>query len=175
MANRYQFPNISQDINNRYSDSINALLPTYYRLSIARLPATTYFCQTASVPSVSLTDISVSTPFATMRTPSKMEFDDLTISFIVDEQLTNWLEIFNWMRTSTNVENYTEIKPVNTHLTEANIVILNSAKQPKFNIMFEGVYPKSLSSIDFSSVIMDPEAIQSTVTFGYRSYNIEVI
>jgi hypothetical protein len=143
MANRYQFPNISQDINNRYSDSINALLPTYYRLSIARLPATTYFCQTASVPSVSLTDISVSTPFATMRTPSKMEFDDLTISFIVDEQLTNWLEIFNWMRTSTNVENYTEIKP--------------------------------LSSIDFSSVIMDPEVIQSTVTFGYRSYNIEVI
>lgn len=117
----------------------------------------------------------MSTPFATMRTPSKMEFDDLTISFIVDEQLTNWLEIFNWMRTSTNVENYTEIKPVNTHLTEANIVILNSAKQPKFNIMFEGVYPKSLSSIDFSSVIMDPEVIQSTVTFGYRSYNIEVI
>jgi hypothetical protein len=35
------------------------------------------------------------------------------------------------------------------------------------------LYPKNLSAIDFSSTIMDPEPIQSTVTFGYRSYSIE--
>jgi hypothetical protein len=113
------------------------------------------------------------TPFVPIKAPSKMEFDDLTITFIVDEALLNWLEIYNWMRSVTNVENYEEFRSPNTHLTTANMVVLNSGKQPKINVTFEGLYPKNLSAIDFSSTIMDPEPIQSTVTFGYRSYSIE--
>ena len=172
MANTFEF-DIPADIKNRYPENISALLPTYFRFSMARLPNTTYFCQTASIPSVTLTDVSMPNPFVPIKAPSKMEFDDLTITFIVDEALLNWLEIYNWMRSVTNVENYEEFRSANTHLTTANLVVLNSGKQPKINVTFEGLYPKNLSAIDFSSTIMDPEPIQSTVTFGYRSYSIE--
>jgi hypothetical protein len=104
-----------------------------------------------------------------------MEFDELSITFIVDEEMKNWLELFNWMRSCTNVEDYSEFSYPATHLTTANLIILNSTKTPKINVTFEGLYPRSLGSIDFSSTIMDPEPFQCTATFAYRNYNIEVL
>lgn len=115
------------------------------------------------------------TPFVSVKAPSKMEFDELNITFIVDEEMKNWLEIFNWMRSCTNVEDYSEFNPSNTHLTTANLIILNSNKNPKINVTFEGLYPRSLGSIDFSSSVMDPEPFQCTATFAYRNYNIEIL
>lgn len=104
-----------------------------------------------------------------------MDFDELSITFIVDEEMKNWLEIFNWMRSVTNVEDYAEVRPPNTHTSTANLVILNSNKNPKINVTFEGLYPRTLSSIDFSSTVVDPEPFQATATFSYRNYNIEVL
>jgi len=175
MANTFVFTDIPPDIKNRYPEHINALLPTYFRFTLGRLPTTTYFCQSASIPSVTLTDVAMPTPFVPIKSPSKMEFDDLSITFVVDEDLKNWLEIFNWMRSCTNVENYEEFKPTNTHLSTANLIILNSGKQPKLNITYEGVYPKNLSSVDFSSTVIDPEPLQCTAVFGYRSYSVETL
>lgn len=175
MANPFDFTDIPQDITGRYPERINPLLPTYYRFLIARLPATTYFCQSASLPTVTMSEVQMPTPFVPLKAPSKLDFDELSITFIVDEEMKNWLEIFNWMRSVTNVEDYAEVRPPNTHTSTANLVILNSNKNPKINVTFEGLYPRTLSSIDFSSTVVDPEPFQATATFSYRNYNIEVL
>lgn len=174
MANPFVF-DIPEDIKNRYPSNISSLLPTYYRFVMTRLPTVTYFCQSASIPSVTLSDVTMPTPFVSIKAPSKMEFDDLTITFVVDENMTNWFELYNWMRSTTNVEDYSEFKPTNTHLTTANLLILNSSKTPKINVTFDGVYPKNISSVDFSSTIIDPEPIICTALFGYRSYSVEIL
>lgn len=173
MANLYQFEDIPDDIKDRYPERINPLLPTYYRFGIARLPNTVYFCQAASLPTVTMSEVQMPTPFVPLKAPSKMDFDELSITFIVDEEIKNWLEIFNWMRSSTNVENYNEYKSNN--ISTANLIILNSARTPKINVTFEGLFPRTLGSIDFNSSISDPEVFQCTCTFGYRNYNIEVL
>lgn len=175
MAIKYNFDTIPEEVTNRYPERINPLLPTYYRFAIARSPNVSYFCQSASLPTVTMSEVIMPTPFVSVKAPSKMEFDELSITFIVDEEMKNWLEIFNWMRSSTNVEDYSEFSYPATHLTTANLIILNSTKTPKLNVTFEGLYPRSLGSIDFSSTIMDPEPFQCTATFAYRNYNIEVL
>ena len=106
---------------------------------------------------------------------TKLDFDELSITFLVDERMRNWLEIFNWMRSTTQVEDFTEFAAANTHLTTANLIILNSNKNPKINVTFEGLYPRTLGSIDFTTTLMDPEPFQCTATFAYRNYNIEVM
>jgi len=174
MANTFEF-DIPEDIKNRYPSNVSNLLPTYYRFVLARLPNVTYFCQSASLPSVSLTEVLMPTPFVPVRAPSKMEFDDLSITFVIDENMRNWLELFNWMRSTTNVENYEEYRTSNTHLTTANLLVLNSSKSPKLSVNFEGVYPKNISSVEFSSTLVDPEPIVCTALFGYRSYNVEIL
>jgi predicted nucleotidyltransferase len=134
-----------------------------------------YFCQTASLPTITMSEVLMPTPFVSVKAPSKLDFDELSITFVVDEEMKNWLEIFNWMRSTTNVENYDEFKSANTHTTTANLIILNSSKNPKINVTFEGLYPRTLGSLDFSSTVIDPEAFQCTATFSYRNYNIELL
>ena len=115
------------------------------------------------------------TPFVSISRPSKLDFDELSIGFVVEENMGNWLELYNWMRSVTNVEDYKEYRPPNTHVSTANLIILNSTKNPKLNVTFNDVYPRSLSSIDFSSTVIDPEPFVATCTFKYRSYEVEVL
>ena len=114
-------------------------------------------------------------PFVPISRPSKLDFDELTIGFVVDENMGNWLELYNWMRSVTNVEDYKEFKAVNTHVSTANLIILNSSKNPTLNVTFYDIYPRTLSSIDFSSSVIDPEPFVGSCTFKYRSYEIEVL
>jgi len=175
MSQPFSFAEIPMDILARYPQHMNPLLPTYYRFTIARLPFVTYFCQSASIPNVTVTEVMIPTPFMAIKRPSKMDFDDLNITFVVDENLGNWLEIFKWMRSTVPVDGFAEIKPANTHTSTANILILNSAKQPKLNVTFTDVFPKTLSSLDFSSAMVDPEPFVASVTFSFRSYDIEIL
>jgi hypothetical protein len=174
MALPYDFSVIPQDIKDRYPERINPLLPTYYRFMIDRLPTVSYFCQTASLPTVTLSEVQMPNLFVPLKFPSKLDFDELSITFVVDEQMKNWLEIFNWMRSCTQVEGFEEFAAINRHLSTANLYILNSTKNAKMSVTFEGLYPRTLSALDFSSSVMDPEALQATATFAYRNYNIEV-
>jgi hypothetical protein len=175
MSIPYNFTDIEQGILDRYPQYMNPLLPTYYRFSIARLPKVSFFCQSASLPTITMSEVIMPTPFVQISRPSKMEFDELSIGFVVDENMGNWLEIYNWMRSVTNVENYDEFRPTNTHVSTANLIILNSKKNPKLNVTFNDIYPRSLTSIDFSSSVIDPEPFVATCTFKYRSYEIEVL
>lgn len=174
MSNLFTFAGICADILERYPERINPLLPTYYLFSISRLPGVNYFCQTASLPSITLSQVVMPTPFSAIQNPSKITFDELSITFIVDEGMKNWMEIYNWMRSTTNVDSYKDFKPSAQHTTTANLIILNSAKNPKINVTFNGLYPITLSALDFTSTTTDPEPIQATCSFSYRSYDIEI-
>lgn len=176
MANVFDYSGIDANILNRYPARINALLPTYYRFFVSKLPQVTYFCQSASLPGTSVSMVEMPTPFsAPVFSPSKMQFGDLTVSFIVDEELKNWLEIQNWMRSNTNVEDFEEIQDVNKWTSNATLLILNSAKNLKISVAFSNLFPISLSPIDFSSTIVDPEPFQASCTFSYRSYIVEIL
>ena len=150
-------------------------LPTYYQFTISRLPGVNYFCQTASLPSLSLSQVSMPTRFNTIQSPSKITFDELTVTFIVDEGMKNWMEIYNWMRSTTNVDSYEQYVADKKQYTTGNLLILNSSKNPKLNITFNRLFPITLSALDFVSTGIDPEPLQATCSFSYTSYDIEIL
>ena len=113
----FNLSEIEAGILSRYPQYMNPLLPTYYRFSIAKLPKVSYFCQSVSLPTVTMSEVIMPTPFQQISRPSKLEFDELNLGFVIDENLGNYLEIFNWLRSMTNVEDYQEFKPSNTHVT----------------------------------------------------------
>ncbi|NBT48358.1 MAG: hypothetical protein EBT07_11200 [Actinobacteria bacterium] len=171
----FNLSEIEAGILSRYPQYMNPLLPTYYRFSIAKLPKVSYFCQSVSLPTVTMSEVIMPTPFQQISRPSKLDFDELNLGFVIDENMGNYLEIFNWLRSMTNVEDYQEFKPSNTHVTTANLVILNSSKNPKLNVTFHDIYPRILSSVDFSSTVIDPEPFIANCTFKYRSFDIQVL
>ena len=82
---------------NRNPQNTNPLQATKFLLTFDRLPSTQYFCQEVNLPGVTLGTVDRVTPFLDMYSPgTKLKYDDLNISFIVDEELQSWKDMYNW-------------------------------------------------------------------------------
>ena len=76
----------------------NYLSPASFTISVDRMPNVEFFAQGISIPGVSGTPIAMATPLRTMYQPQdQLNYDDLTIQFIVDEQMNNYKEVLRWM------------------------------------------------------------------------------
>ena len=159
----------------------NPLLVNYFEFVLDRVPNMTFFCQSANLPGLGMGVVQQETPFAyPINVPSgAIRFEELTLSFKVDENLTNWLELYNWIKRSSNyaidcqdsANRYTTY----SQKTESNgsLLITNSSYKPKIKINFLNLFPTSLSGIQFSVALPDSFEAIATVKFIFTSYKIE--
>jgi hypothetical protein len=77
----------------------NFLSPTGFKFSLKRTPKVAFFCNSANIPDITLGIAVQPTYLKDIELPGdKLIFGDLTLRFLVDEDLKNYLEIQNWMR-----------------------------------------------------------------------------
>ena len=119
----------------------------------------------------------------------KMDFEDFTLRFLVDEYLENYQEIQHWMRGLGFPESLSEIykyqkeksdisQPNKSQLnlySDGTLTVLDSVNNPKFNIVFENMFPVSLSTLVFDATQTDLEYFTAEVNFKYTIYNIREI
>jgi hypothetical protein len=162
---------------NRQPKNDNTLMNNYFRFSLERVPFVSYFCQRATIPSLGFNFIEVPTRFGAKLniTGTSFEFDDLTISFIVDEKMQNWLEIYNWMKQLANLEKSTETVDYKERTSDAEIITLNSASKPQLAFKFKHIFPVSLGAVNFDSTLTDTEPIVVDATFKYTTYEVNNI
>ena len=80
-------------------DNRNFLSPTGFKFSLKRSPAAAFFCNQANIPSLDLGVAVQSSYLKDIDIPGdKIQFGDLTIRFLVDEDLVNYMELQNWIR-----------------------------------------------------------------------------
>tara|TARA_Y100000310_G_C20288559_1_gene626092 strand:+ start:31 stop:636 length:606 start_codon:yes stop_codon:yes gene_type:complete len=71
---------------------------TQWRIAFNRIPKTTWFCTAANIPGITLGEATYPTPMTDMFiTGDKLTFDTLNITFIVDEELQNYRELWEWL------------------------------------------------------------------------------
>ena len=71
---------------------------TQWRIAFNRIPKTTWFCTAANIPGISLGEASYPTPMADMFVAGdKLTFETLNITFLVDEELQNYRELWEWI------------------------------------------------------------------------------
>jgi hypothetical protein len=159
-------------------DATNPLQPTSFRFFLQRTPEVTYFCQTANIPGISVPAVVQSNVFSDIKQPGdRVEFEDLTIQFIVNEDLGNWLEIKNWMTSTAPYDSIDDSSSgrVKDDIEDATLVILNSNLNERFRVNFRGVFPTNLTAIEMNSTVSDMEPLTATVTFSYTDYEIEAL
>ena len=164
---------ITSDFLTRQPDNLNPLLTTYFQFSMKRCPHVTFFCQSANLPGISVSVIEQPTRFVNIpHAPGVPEFEDLSITFMVDEELNNWLELYEWIRSTVHTDDYKEYENAPNHYTDATLTLLNSAMNPKIRIEFFNLLPTSLSALEFDSTTTNPEALVGNATFRYTNYEI---
>ena len=78
--------------------NINYLSPIGFRFQITKFPEVNYFCQSANIPGISIGQIDLPTPTSTgYLAGDEVAFEELTISFVIDENMINWLSIYDWI------------------------------------------------------------------------------
>ena len=84
---------------NRQPTKLDYSSPTQFRFLINQLPKVQYFTVSANVPGITLGEATYATPLKDIPLPGeKLTYDDLSITFIVDENLENYIEIHNGRR-----------------------------------------------------------------------------
>ena len=87
----------------------NFLSPVGFKFVIGRTPNVDYFCQSASIPEVSIGVRDIQTPVKDYVIPGdKMTFGDLNLRFLVNEDLDNYYEIYRWLKGLTNPQHQKE-------------------------------------------------------------------
>ena len=155
----------------------NYLANNRFQFFLRRCPNLTHFCQRVSVPSIGF-GISLQanpTGIEIKRPGTQYAFEDITVGFLVDENMKNWLEIYTWM---TSIGIFTSCKEMlleDDKISEAYMFITNSAYVPIIQVKFHNIFPIYLSGIDFDSTIIDTDPILANVTFSYTHYEIMAI
>ena len=83
---------------NRQPDKLDYTSPTQFRFILNQIPKVQFFVQAANIPGISLGEAVIPTPYKDIPyVGDKVTYENLTIQFIVDEHLENYIEMHNWM------------------------------------------------------------------------------
>jgi len=165
----------------------NFLAPTGFKFNLKRSPKVAFFCNQANIPDLNLGIAIQPNYLRDIPTPGdKIDFGDLNLRFLVDENLENFMEIQNWIRGLGYPESVQEFRDFATGgLTKGRYVrdkqniysdgtlqILSSNLIAKFNVNFKDLFPYSLTTLTFDATDTDIQYFTADVGFKYTSYNI---
>ena len=155
------------------------LSPIGFKFQLNNFPAVNYFCQSATLPGISISAIDVPTPLKTIAMAGdEVAFEELSIKFIVDENMKNWLSIYDWIiglgfPTEEGQEKYAKLAIASELTTDATLTVLTSNMNAQINFRFQECFPLSLSSIAFDSGGTDIDYVTADVSFRYDVYTVE--
>ena len=155
----------------------NKLTGNRFQFILTRCPTVTYFCQRAIIPSVSFgTSLQSNSTGVTLKRPgTSFVYEDLQIGFVVDENMKNWLEIYDWMLDiGVNYKKEYDILTEKQKTCSAYLMVLNSKYEPIIAFKYKNVYPTYLGGVDFNSALTDAESSIVTSTFSYTHFEYEI-
>ena len=185
---------------NRQPTALDYSSPTQFRFLINQLPKVQYFTTEANIPGITLSDVELGSPLKNIpMLGDKLTYEDLAISFIVDENLENYIEMHTWLTnigfpkdrkqfsefrsTTSNMSTTTRgeskdigdvraTTPEISMTSDAVMTILTNKNNPVVECRFRDIFPTSLSSLDYSQNQTDVEYLTATVNFKYTIYEI---
>jgi len=166
---------------------------TQFRFIINQLPLVEYFTTACNVPGLSVPNTEFGTPFTNVPiVGEKAEFEDFSLTFIVDEYLENYLSMYNWITglgfpesrqqfidfrdttsETSDLNTAREDKKGDRSLySDATLTILSNKNNPIVEVRFRDMFPISLASLDFDQAAGDSSHLTASVTFKYQQYII---
>lgn len=172
-------------VTHRTPENTNFLQPTKFLLTFDRIPNVTYFCQEANIPGISLPGITISSPSLDYHVAgNKLNFETFDIKFTVDEQLDSWKNIYYWFMSISSPQGTEE----RNHLTklqnifkdtifknysDATLTVLSNLNNPVLRVQLKGLFPLSLSSIQFDTKLSADEIITADAVFSVKYFDLE--
>ena len=175
--------------------------PTQFKFSIVKLPKVEFFVSSVNIPGISLGSDEQATPLLDLPYPGdKLTYEDLNMTFLVDENLENYREVHGWLVGLGFPRDHTEFKNLadsgddrfpgsSAQISEepglggkfqpakeggiysdATLTVLTNKNNPVTEIRFRDVFPTSLSGLSYDQQASDVDYLSCDITFKYKYY-----
>lgn len=149
-----------------------------FDFTIQRLPNLVFFVQSVNLPGITLTQNNIQTPFTQVNLPgNQLEYGELSLTLIMDEDFQAWFEMYNWMNALGNPDSYNKRGSltdtpgkINSVTSDAALIVKTNANNPNIVIDFKDIFPTSLSDLTFATT-ESQDFLTITTSFNYTSYS----
>jgi len=160
-----------------------------------------YFCTSVNIPGVTLSNVDIATPLKSIPVPGTiLNYGDLEMSFLVDENLENYREIHGWLTGLGFPRDHKQAKtlvdaakdrfptggksdaitdagkvtgspmPLGPVFSDATLNVLTSKNTANIEVRFSDMFPVSLSALNFNQQAADVDYLSASVTMKYKIY-----
>jgi hypothetical protein len=151
-------------MNSNLTDNKNLLQPTNFKLTIdsTQYANTQFFCTTVNLPGTSKGPVEAKFKNEIGYFPGDTTtYSELTISFLVDEEMKNYIEIYDWL------QNGLSTSPI---FKDISLSILSNKNTTNRIIQFKDAFPISISDLEFTSQAAEIEYLTCSVTFKFNKF-----
>ena len=161
----------------------NFLSPAGFQFQMTKEPKVSFFCTSATIPEISFETTVQPSYLKDIDVPGeKIQFADLRVRFLVDEDLKNYMAIHNWItglgfpettqQFKTETTGDDALRDMNLQFSDGSLTILNSNYRTSAVVKFNDLFPTSLSSLEFDTSVTDIQYFTADATFKYTVYSI---
>ena len=161
----------------------NFLAPVGFKFSLSKFPKVDFFCNSARIPEITLGTAIQPSYLKEIDIPGeKLIYGDLSIRFLVDEQLENYVAVHNWLTglgfpetPQQFIDKTTDrdgLRDFQEQFCDGSLHILNSNYNDVAIVKFKDIFPTSITSLDFDATETDINYFTAEATFKYVIYSI---
>ncbi len=164
----------------------NLLPPLGFKFLIKKLPNVEFWLQHANLPGFTIPNTNQPTPFISIpHSGEHIEYQPLEVMFKVDEDMSNYIELHNWMRGLGFPDSFEEHKALSDAgkavssgeglFSDASLIILSNLKNPNIDITFRDCFPVSMGELNFETTADNVIHIDCRATFRYTLFDVTLL
>ena len=170
-------PFVNQIQNRNYLSGIG------FKFNLAKYPKVDFFSNSARIPELSLAVATQPSYLKDIDLPGeKLTYGDFTLRFLIDEDMENYMAVYEWLNGLGFPESTKEFKELTTdkdgrreikeQFCDGTLRILNSNLREIAKVKFKDLFPVSLTSLDFDATNTDIQYFTAQVSFKYTIYKL---
>ena len=163
------------------TSNINLLAPTGFKLTINRekFANTEFFITSFQIPDISVTPVEQGyRGMFYYDNGEARRFGDLNVRFAIDENMLNYVEIYNWIERNSAAQQSDSpkkvtksgVKKIETH--DMILSVMTSHNNINKQFRFKDAFPINLGGVAFSTQASDVEYLQADVSFRYTDFDL---
>ena len=159
----------------------NFLSPLNFQFQLKRAPYLNFFIQSITLPAISITFAEIPSP--TLAIPyslGHLNYDNLEITFKIDEDFQNYMEIHDWLRSLGQLDTALGYKTLqnnskttgDTLRSDITLIINDALKNPNYEVTFVDCFPLALGQASFQTTDDTVNYVTASAVFKYAYFNI---
>ena len=164
-------------------DNRNFLSGVAFKFNLTKFPKVDFFSNSARIPELNLELTRQPSYLKNIDVPGeRLTYGDLTLRFLVDENMENYISVYTWLKGLGFPESTKEFADLNKDkeglrdpkqaFCDGTLSILNSNYKEVAKVKFQDLFPVTLTSLDFDATNTDVQYFTAQATFKYTVYKI---